>query len=342
MYQLYKQYITEPNQIIKSSYCDLLFLIKDYLVYEDSVRFELYINNLLQSKYDELTFSTDSTIIISYYLDMILNNQHQYVINNQTLRIYLIISFNKIINIMSDTELILIKELFLKYGCSNQKYFISDKQHLLLNICNLPYYGKLELLGLYYQYLDKRPLEIEDSQTTKKRKINNYDNSINKLPLRKKSWEFHCGLKKGETFCQICNYNKIHQRNFYNSYKIENGDKSPENIILSCHECIEQPSKGNDFKTKVWKKCLGGLKIGQTKCFCCNDSEITLISAVDGHILADKCGGKKTLQNILPICVDCNSSMGKMHMFKFMKESQFSFDRIPKFYHKFFPEYFFI
>jgi len=335
MYQLYKNYHEwVSTQVIRSAYYDLLLLIKNKLNHDDLPVFEQYINNLLQHKYDYLLkFSENASIIISYYLDIILDDNHNYVINRDTIRIYLVIVLSKILKNISNNDLSLFKDLFYNYGCTYHKYFISDNIHNLpLNICNLPYKGKLELLELYNN--------ITKPQITKKRKLGSYDNSINKLPLRKKSWNYHCGLKNGETICQICNYNKINQRNFYNSYKIDNGDKKPKNMILSCYDCVDQPSKGNDFKTKVWKLCLGGLKIGQTKCFCCGDTDITLISAVDGHILADKYGGKKILENILPICCDCNSSMGEIHMFEFMKESQFSFDRIPKYYHKYFPEYF--
>jgi len=73
-------------------------------------------------------------------------------------------------------------------------------------------------------------------------------------------------------------------------------------------------------KKAVWNKWCGSTDIG--KCFCC-DKEINKSSVTKeyGHIIPDSKGGPYTIDNIRPICADCNRGKGGMHrehMFGYM------------------------
>ena len=72
------------------------------------------------------------------------------------------------------------------------------------------------------------------------------------------------------------------------------------------------------LKKLVWDKHIG-LDIGRTKCVCCKTSEITLISFHAGHIIAESKGGETNVNNLKPICQNCNCSMGSMNMDEFEK-----------------------
>ena len=61
-------------------------------------------------------------------------------------------------------------------------------------------------------------------------------------------------------------------------------------------------------------------KYGVTKCVCCNYQEIRQIEFHCGHIIAEVNGGETTVENLKPICAQCNLSMGSMNMNEFIKK----------------------
>ena len=68
----------------------------------------------------------------------------------------------------------------------------------------------------------------------------------------------------------------------------------------------------------VWNKYIGE-KFGSGLCQCCKITEITQMNFHCGHITSEKNGGDMTLTNLLPICALCNSSMGSINMWDFIK-----------------------
>ena len=73
------------------------------------------------------------------------------------------------------------------------------------------------------------------------------------------------------------------------------------------------------IKADSWNRYIGK-EIGAIKCICCRNAEITQLNFHGGHILAKSNGGKNTVDNIIPICSMCNTSMSDMEMGKFIKE----------------------
>ncbi len=67
------------------------------------------------------------------------------------------------------------------------------------------------------------------------------------------------------------------------------------------------------LKRNVWNKWIGEA-IGKSKCMCCKLTEITMLNFACGHIIAEANGGELKLDNLKPICVSCNSSMGTQNM----------------------------
>ena len=119
---------------------------------------------------------------------------------------------------------------------------------------------------------------------------------------------------------------------------------------LSCPKC-----KG-PYKTKYWlnkhlENCKGTKKkrssipgilrkqvweryIGQrttSKCFCCNKNEITPFTYCNtfhaGHIISHHNGGKTSIENLLPICRDCNMNMGSENWDEYIERSEFPLRR---------------
>ena len=73
------------------------------------------------------------------------------------------------------------------------------------------------------------------------------------------------------------------------------------------------------LKRLVWNNYIGEDK-GKSKCFCCKLSDITQLNFSCGHIISEHFGGKMTLDNLMSICVSCNSSIGTRNMNDYINE----------------------
>lgn len=72
--------------------------------------------------------------------------------------------------------------------------------------------------------------------------------------------------------------------------------------------------------------CLSfiGELVPKMKCLCCDNVSITQHNFHCGHIVAECNGGTLDINNLLPICNVCNSSMGSMNMNEFKTMYGFS------------------
>lgn len=68
------------------------------------------------------------------------------------------------------------------------------------------------------------------------------------------------------------------------------------------------------LKLKLWSTYNGTSIEG--KCFCCQ-RPITPFDFHIGHVIAHSQGGDISLENLRPICVTCNTSMGAENLFEF-------------------------
>lgn len=74
------------------------------------------------------------------------------------------------------------------------------------------------------------------------------------------------------------------------------------------------------IRNQVWRKHCGDMLDG--KCFCCRQNIIYECWEA-GHIIAESKGGKTTTDNLRPLCIPCNRSMGNMNMFDFIEKYGF-------------------
>ena len=80
----------------------------------------------------------------------------------------------------------------------------------------------------------------------------------------------------------------------------------------------QKASISKRLKTMVWNYRIGSY-IGLTLCPCCNDNHISQSEFDCGHIKAESKNGSLKLNNLLPICRQCNLSMGNINMRRFMQ-----------------------
>ena len=69
----------------------------------------------------------------------------------------------------------------------------------------------------------------------------------------------------------------------------------------------------------VWNTHIGE-EIGKHPCMCCRATDITQMNFQCGHIVSEYNGGKCTINNLVPICNLCNTSMGRTNMDIFMTQ----------------------
>lgn len=70
------------------------------------------------------------------------------------------------------------------------------------------------------------------------------------------------------------------------------------------------------IRNQVWRKYCGNSL--DSKCFCCLQ-ELKYETWEAGHIIPASKGGPDTIENLRPICISCNRSMGDTNMKTFMK-----------------------
>jgi hypothetical protein len=68
----------------------------------------------------------------------------------------------------------------------------------------------------------------------------------------------------------------------------------------------------------VWNTYIGSnVKTG--KCLCCNSEQISYPNFDCGHVISEANGGDYKVQNLRPVCGNCNGSMGTKNMVEFME-----------------------
>lgn len=84
------------------------------------------------------------------------------------------------------------------------------------------------------------------------------------------------------------------------------------------HTPVKKKNIPKAMKRLVWDTYIGE-EIGLAKCLCCQHANIRQIEFHCGHVVAEANGGLTHLDNLRPICAQCNLSMGKTDMNEFMK-----------------------
>jgi len=106
----------------------------------------------------------------------------------------------------------------------------------------------------------------------------------------------------------------------YNPNTYTQESTSPK--IKAAKKIINKKKKENipaAVKRIVWNKYIGET-IGKSKCLCCKVTDITQLSFHCGHVIAEADGGTLDIDNLRPICQNCNSSMRTMNMNEFIEK----------------------
>lgn len=78
-------------------------------------------------------------------------------------------------------------------------------------------------------------------------------------------------------------------------------------------------------RTAVWNKYIGSEK-GISKCYVRCGEQISQSNFECGHVISERDGGLVNVENLRPICANCNRSMGTKNMMEFMKQYKLNND----------------
>jgi hypothetical protein len=73
------------------------------------------------------------------------------------------------------------------------------------------------------------------------------------------------------------------------------------------------------IRGQSWNRWIGA-KHGLASCYCCRINEISKAQFECGHVTPDALGGLPTVDNLRPICLPCNRSMGTTDMRDFCRK----------------------
>jgi hypothetical protein len=85
---------------------------------------------------------------------------------------------------------------------------------------------------------------------------------------------------------------------------------------------LSKPKIPQKVRIETWNKYIGP-DIAQHKCLCCKKSTIKMVDFECGHVKSYATGGSQEIDNLRPICRQCNGSMGTTNMIDFVKKHGF-------------------
>ena len=124
-----------------------------------------------------------------------------------------------------------------------------------------------------------------------------YDHEVDcpkKIELQKEKIEF--------------SLDRILTRKIHEQFKSFKKSLSQSYVMSSNRRTIPSP-----VRFSVWEQCVGTDSM-IAKCFVCRKAQITFQNFACGHIISDHNGGDIDIDNLKPICTNCNSSMKEMNM----------------------------
>ena len=101
--------------------------------------------------------------------------------------------------------------------------------------------------------------------------------------------------------------------------RISRSRPSPMDIDKPIRKKKRKRTIPKPLRAAVWNTYIGE-EIGARLCPICNQHKISQLNFTCGHIVAEAKGGGTTVDNLRPICSQCNLSMGTKNLKEFNSE----------------------
>jgi hypothetical protein len=95
-------------------------------------------------------------------------------------------------------------------------------------------------------------------------------------------------------------------------------EQTGEDITPSKPKTTSKAKVPQSIRKQSWHQNIGE-SVGSSKCICCNINVISQMNFEAGHIQPKSKGGPNTLDNLIPICSECNRSMSDTPMDEYIK-----------------------
>ncbi len=96
-------------------------------------------------------------------------------------------------------------------------------------------------------------------------------------------------------------------------------DKKETKVVPTLVKAKKKEAIPAAVKTLVWNKWMGE-KVAEGGCYACRVTSISMRHHHVGHVVSEKHGGKCTIDNLRPVCANCNLSMGTMNMNEYIEK----------------------
>ena len=175
-------------------------------------------------------------------------------------------------------------------------------------------------LDLYFKNSDKNVhskylIDIIDNKNKKMKQwpLESYEKNIRKI----KKWPEYKEIADSKGF-YLGMYSNISQDYCYMWIKEIIKEETGEEL-KNKRNTNKKKSIPKAIKEETWNKWVGETH-GIALCYCCRKAKISKSKFVAGHVVAEANGGVISVDNLRPICQDCNSSMMTKHMLDYIKE----------------------
>jgi 5-methylcytosine-specific restriction endonuclease McrA len=133
----------------------------------------------------------------------------------------------------------------------------------------------------------------------------NEKNKLNKIPIKVKKDIEHMYKSESESESEILLIN----------------NKITRSKSVSADSIKKKKNISKNIKLLIWNKYIGE-DIIKHKCLCCKKREIKNTDFHCGHVIPESKGGNETLENLRPICPNCNLGMGQTNMIDYVKRHE--------------------
>jgi len=213
-----------------------------------------------------------------------------------------------------------LKEQFPHYGTKSQKY---ARLHISISgrTIEIPYIHEFYkgrtnthndfngLIGIV-KFIPDTPDNYEQMPTPCTTKVSFYPNCPNYKKFTEIMYNIHASLTQKKKKIEINVENEQKQEHMQEQIQEQEQEQEQEQL-----EPLNSKRKklGKGARMAVWNKHIGE-DILKHKCFCCKIAYISKDDFEAGHIKSVANHGDNSIENLRPICFNCNRSMGSMNM----------------------------
>jgi len=137
-----------------------------------------------------------------------------------------------------------------------------------------------------------------------------------------RNWRNYGHLKISENMLNLAEENKFYLGLFV--YKEDNAggyqwirDLVQENSGKMIKTRMRKTRISKQIKDQVWEEYMGNVR--EALCYCCRNNKIKNTSYHCGHVLSEADGGELELENLRPICGECNAKMSTTNMREYIE-----------------------